>query len=549
MDQYDEPSLALGGRIVRAGGLPYLDFYTHYGPLGYSLVALFLGVGNPGIAFRLAQAAALAVVAVPIVFLVRRTSWGRASAAALAALSLLVFSSAIAFPHFLAYAFVLLAAELVALADIEPAAKSADPLWLASGAAGGLAGLVRPAFGAYLAAAILGYVLATRFLERRGPRLARFAAGAAGTCAAVWALLYREISLQDAWLATIVIPQKLTAGAARFLPPSMWPDRFGGAARGLLDAVFLAGLVLLATALGLRVTDRRARAATVLVAAIAAAIPSILHAATQPGRSARTAALVLFAVAVSGFAFAAREIAGNAWARVSALSGLAAVAFLHYALTRGDQAHFTASLAFASVAGVASVGGAKPGWRHAAIAGLIVLAWLPVFLVSPPFPAYWIGYRPPFSQISTASGFWSRFPASAFPAAAVRAVADADRRSASASRFVALSSNHARTDSSAISLFLISARLPYTRWYQYDPGVQSSPFVQAQMIAELERSGSGSAVVWRNPVPPDGPATALDARFRELYPGVAADYANFEVRERAASPAEAPGATSPAMGP
>src|SRR5262249_20227464 len=32
---YDEPLLVAGGRIARAGGLPYLDFYTHYGPLGY----------------------------------------------------------------------------------------------------------------------------------------------------------------------------------------------------------------------------------------------------------------------------------------------------------------------------------------------------------------------------------------------------------------------------------------------------------------------------------------------------------------------------------
>ncbi len=152
MDLYDEPTLALGGRIVRAGGLPYLDFYTHYGPLGYSLIAVFLGVGNPGIACRLAQALALLVVAVPLVPLARRLASSGAASAALAALLLLNFSAALAFPHFLAYTFALLAIELIALAEIDPASPSANPLWLGAGAAAGLAGLVRPAFGVYTVA-------------------------------------------------------------------------------------------------------------------------------------------------------------------------------------------------------------------------------------------------------------------------------------------------------------------------------------------------------------------------------------------------------------
>src|SRR6185503_19712937 len=162
MDLYDEPTLALGGRIVRAGGLPYLDFYTHYGPLGYSLIAVFLGVGNPGIACRLAQALALLAVAVPLVPLARRLASSGAASAALAALLLLNFSAAPAFPHFLAYTFALLAIELIALAELDPASPSGNPLWLAAGAAAGLAGLVRPAFGVYTALAVVGYAVATR---------------------------------------------------------------------------------------------------------------------------------------------------------------------------------------------------------------------------------------------------------------------------------------------------------------------------------------------------------------------------------------------------
>ena len=539
MDLYDEPTLALGGRIVRAGGLPYLDFYTHYGPLGYSLIAVFLGVGNPGIACRLAQMLGLLVVALPLVPLARRLASSGAASFALAALLILNFSAALAFPHFLAYTFALLAVELIALAELDPASKSAGPLWLASGAAAGLAGLVRPAFGVYTALAVVGYAFATRAMAR-GPRLARFLGAAAGVAAAVWAVLYREIPLADAWFATFVVPAKLTAGKARFLPPSLLPVPLTGAARTLFDALHLAGFFLLATAGGWRVSDRRARAAALVGAAVAAGTPSVLLSAAEPGRTARIAALLLFAVALAVFAFAARHLAGSATARISALSGLAAVAFLHYSLTRGDQSHFTAALAFAGVAGVASVASLERralAWRGA-IAGLLAFVWLPLLLASPPFPAYWIGFRPPIPQISTARGFWARFPASAFPEPAVRAVAEADRLAAPGSRFVALATDHGRTDSSAIALFLISDRLPYTRWYQYDPGVQSAPFVQAQMIEELERSGSETAVTWRSEVfrglpAVDPPRTALDRRLRELYPRATVGYGDLEVRERA----------------
>jgi len=536
MDLYDEPTLALGGRIVRAGGLPYLDFYTHYGPLGYSLIAVFLGVGNPGIACRLAQAIALLAVAVPLVPLARRLASSGAASAALAALLLLNFSAALAFPHFLAYTFALLAIELIALAELDPESPSGNPLWLAAGAAAGLAGLVRPAFGVYTTLAVVGYAVATR-ATARGPRLARFLGGGAGVAAAVWAVLYREIPLAEAWFAMFVIPAKLTAGKARFLPPSLLPVPLTGAARTLFDALHLAGFFLLATATGWRAPDRRARVAALVGAAMAAGTPSVLRAAAEPGRAARFAALLLFAVALAAFAFAARHLAGSATARISALSGLAAVAFLHYSLTRGDQSHFTAALAFAGVAGVASLERRTLAWRGA-VAVLLAFVWLPLLLASPPFPAYWIGFRPPIPQISTARGFWARFPASAFPEPAVRAVAEADRLAAPGSRFVALATDHGRTDSSAIALFLISRRLPYTRWYQYDPGVQSAPFVQAQMIGELERSGSETAVTWRSEVfrglpPVDPPRTALDRRFRELYPRATVGYGDLEVRERA----------------
>ena len=60
---YDESFLLLGARLVRSGELPYVDFYTHYGPLGYTIVAAWSAISrNPGLALRSLQAVLLGAV-------------------------------------------------------------------------------------------------------------------------------------------------------------------------------------------------------------------------------------------------------------------------------------------------------------------------------------------------------------------------------------------------------------------------------------------------------------------------------------------------------
>jgi hypothetical protein len=88
-----------------------------------------------------------------------------------------------------------------------------------------------------------------------------------------------------------------------------------------------------------------------------------------------------------------------------------------------------------------------------------------------------------------------------------------------------------------VYLFLLSRRLPYTRWFQYDPGVQSSAPVQEEMIRELAQSGSPAAVVWRSEAFAFDPATALAAArtgFDDVadraYGRVVARFGNYEVR-------------------
>src|SRR5438552_13786085 len=40
--EYDDSILMVGARLVARGKLPYIDFYTHYGPLGYTILSRLL---------------------------------------------------------------------------------------------------------------------------------------------------------------------------------------------------------------------------------------------------------------------------------------------------------------------------------------------------------------------------------------------------------------------------------------------------------------------------------------------------------------------------
>jgi hypothetical protein len=142
------------------------------------------------------------------------------------------------------------------------------------------------------------------------------------------------------------------------------------------------------------------------------------------------------------------------------------------------------------------------------------------------------------------SSWKSVWPCGEIPADAIAAVARADRLADPKSRFVAVASNQAFADQDPILLFLLSSRLPYTRWYQYDPGVQDTAPVQREMIEELENSGSRTAVVWSIEVygasgPEAGgrPRTPFDEAFDRLYPVRGPRIGLYELRYRAgASP-------------
>jgi hypothetical protein len=217
---------------------------------------------------------------------------------------------------------------------------------------------------------------------------------------------------------------------------------------------------------------------------------------------------------------------------------MTSAAFGHYFWARADSYHLVPLLALALAGALLPLAQLQARGR---------LAVLGLFLV-----VYVLAVRPfllPGAILLKRGVASSLLPwrCTVFRSDALTAVNFADRQSDSGSRFVAVGSSQAWSSANPIDLFLISSRLPYTRWFAYDPDLQTSPAVQKEMERDLEASGSRAAVVWRaeqyrfEQQRADLTARApFDDRFDRLYPITAARFGNYEVRFRApgASPAQ-----------
>ncbi len=529
IDDYDDSAFLMGSRMMRAGAFPYTGFYTHYGPLGYGVQSAFSGfIASPAVALRACQAAFFCLVAAIALALAGRLD--AASRAWPATLVLLLLLSALAaLASFCGLMFVLVA--IAAAAMPEPAGGRSELGWAAAaGAAIAGAFLTRPAFGLYAASAVAAVTLAAEDgPARRGMATA---VAAIGAVIVVWLLLYRSISPAAAVQATLIFPARLSSAGLRYrhgpfvLAPAPLAVVFG----------LLIGSFPLAWVLGLR--DRRANRIAAAAFALTGLCPLILRSSERPARVAAWIAVLVLLLAVLVVVVSRRTLGSHAPLRAAALFGVCSAAFGHYFWTRQDRPHFAPMIVLGVVAATLSAFAmsARARWTVAIVFAAGALVLLPMAGLFPIERLWTGGVR----QIGRRTDEKASFSQSIWPcddvppdmAAAVRA---ADERSDPGSRFVAVASHQSRTEQDPILLFLVSRRLPYTRWYAYDPGVQTSPEVQREMILELRRSRSDAAVVWpagdyQESSPAGAPAPALtpfDLEFRNLYAAPVARYGRF----------------------
>lgn len=537
---YDDGILLMGARLVQGGRLPYVDFYTHYGPLGYTLVAAWSRVGrNPGLALRGLQAVCFGAILLLLFAMGDKKTRSSPGILGLGgvAFGAFVLSNVFRSGAFLGFAFGFASLVMVVLSR---AATSAAASRLAA-AAGGiflvLAGLVRPAFAAYAGVAIAAVEIAAMggAGKSRNPtrRVVVFAATALVALAVIWIVLYRSIPPSAAFQSTILGPSRLVGGGERFISPRFLLSP-AGTGLAALGAILAGGLIAAASACWIIPARSSAtRALAVQIGVVGGLGTAWLERGSNPGSKASLLAGILLLMTLVAVFRMRREIAESVPIAAGALFGVTATAFGHYFWTRADREHLAPALALAAIA----AGVAWPGLDTikrvivAAVFGTLVLFFprLPERVVS---------------QTAKGEPLWTLpWPAGTVPQDAVEAVRFADRNSDPRSRFVAVASTHGVTSASPVLLFLLSSRRPYTKWYQYDPGLQSSPAVQEEMTRELTRSDSRAAIVWNVELYIFEPRladlkrrTRFDEAFDRLYPIRAARFGEFEVRFRSEEP-------------
>ncbi len=537
VNDYDDSLLLLGARLVTGGKLPYIDFYTHYGPLGYtilgSLVHLF---GNPGLALRMGANLLLAGMAI-LWHVLFRSLQPESPLREYPVPFLVVAFSAVAIQAALfGFAFAAGALILFLLARSAPQGRRATLLNAAAGAALAIGVMIRPAFGAYCAGTLL--LLETAGRPRFGVSRSSFAAlavffgSAACSALVLWSFLYPGISPSLAFNATILMPARLVgAGGTRYLDPEFLVAA-GTNLLGLARAIATgAALVATTIAWSIAVSQRRTRRLAAACVVAGGLLPLLPAVSAHPARDAGLLSLTFFVLACSLVFSARRVLQESALLRASATFGLVAAAFGHYFWARADSFHLLPMLTLALVGAALLLASLRPAGR-AAVIGLFLFTFVSA-VPSLFFPAAVLLNRGVAANLLP----WR---CTLVRADAKMAVAYADSRAEPNSRFVAVGSSQAWSSADPILLFLISSRLPYTRWFQYDPGLQTSAAIQGEMERELEASGSRTAVVWRaDEYLADWVGPSLKARssfddfFDRLYPITDAKFGDYEVRVRA----------------
>jgi hypothetical protein len=380
MDFFDDSAMVLGARLVRAGKLPYLDFYTHYGPLGFSLLGGFLSLRvNPGVAFRVAQSCGLLAAAILLWVLARRFR-AATGPGFLVALALLALSAVFQLPAFFGFLFAFAAAGLFLLSGTARNRPARSSLVLAAAASLAAAALTRPVFGVYalapvLVAAVVDEIDRTRHASRRAASL--LVGGGLLWTFLLWIVLYARIPARIAIDAALIEPAKLVEGGGRFLRPSFFPFVPTGLGRGL--ATFCGGAVILgaSAAWALNLPSRGSRRAMAAVC-FAGGVGSVLLALSPaPGRHATLLALAAFLL-IAGLTWVCRsDLRGSGAAAAAAFFGVFSAAFGHYFWQRPDRPHLIPLLALSALALLLAGAESRPRGRAAGLA-VLILAYVSV---------------------------------------------------------------------------------------------------------------------------------------------------------------------------
>src|SRR5262249_43484938 len=223
---YDDSLLLMGARLTGVGSIPYVDFYSHYGPFGFTLLSTLTHVfGSPGLALRVGEIVLLVAIAALIHVLYRSLQANSRFGEYAVPLAVGLFSQAAMQPAFFGLAFATIGLGLFVLARTAPAAVPAALTVVVGGALLAVCALIRPAFAAYIAAAVVILEVAAgrpQFgaLRASAPALLLFFGSAALAGAAAWILLYRRIPPTVALDATVFAPARLMgSGGARYLQP------------------------------------------------------------------------------------------------------------------------------------------------------------------------------------------------------------------------------------------------------------------------------------------------------------------------------------------
>jgi hypothetical protein len=521
---FDEGQILFGASRVMDGDVPYRDFYTIYPPGQiYLLAGLFKVFGTSVLVERIWDTVVRAGCVVLVLIVVSQAAPRRnAMLAAAASLVFLGYAGYYAYPVFPA-----LAAALASVACLTPALERSNPVrWLlASGICVGIIVLFRHDVGvAVFGAECLILAVLTWFQRANGTRdavtrLILFGMGFALVVLPAAVYFAVQGALPDMMFDIVLIPARLYV-KGRSLPfPRTWMLRYHPEA----FAVYLP-VIVCAACIPVMVT-------------IARSFRKIAGAEETTGRPppARRdlsfTPIALLALTVIFF--------GKGWVHVSVIhmamavvASLALLAVMAQPMTgRSTTSRLASSAAWAAMF-------------------VFTLCWLYGGLIQASRNIVWAtqseAWEAPTAAVPPEAGT-CHMPAGLErmdcfrinPANAETALYVEQRTNPNDAVFVGLS-RHDKIFINDVLLYFIMGRKSITRWYQFEPGLQTSEPIQREMVHELERAKPKLIVIeaiwldWREPndTSVSSGVTVLDDYIQRAFEPVATFGANTIMRPR-----------------